>query len=112
MEADFHSIFSLNDLHNDAEAVAQVLLQSCRRHAPRRAVALCQLDNHLVITLHPTEHVPVDLRFVHLTNIDTEKLFAILHERWMGGYEPVGMASDRDEEGNLHGFLLVQKVHD
>ncbi|MBO4619403.1 MAG: hypothetical protein J5654_04770 [Victivallales bacterium] len=112
MEADFHSIFSLNDLHADDEAVSEALLQSCRRTNARQAIALCQLGDRIVITLHPASRPPADLRFVHLHTSDTDTLLATLHERWMGGYEPVGLVSDRDEEGIFHGFLLVQKTQD
>ncbi len=110
MEADFHSIFTINDLVTDDEAVAAALLQSCGRRSARHAVALCQLGNRVVITLQAAEQPPADLRFVHLENPDTETLLACLQERWMGGYEPVGLATDRDETGTLHGFLLVQKL--
>lgn len=112
MEADFHSIFSLNDLHADTEAVSEALLQSCRRQTARHAIALCQVDDRIVITLRPAGQPPADLRFVHLTDFDTDTLLATLHERWMGGYEPVGLATDRDGDGILHGFLLVQKIYD
>ena len=112
MEADSHSIFSLNDLHADDEAVSEALLQSCRRQTARQAIALCQVGERIVITLRPADLPPVDLRFVHLTDFDTDTLLATLHERWMGGYEPVGLATDHDDEGTLHGFLLVQKIHD
>ncbi len=112
MEADFHSIFTLNDLRDDDEAVATALLQSCRRQNARQAIALCQLGDRVVITLHPASQPPADLRFVHLHTPDLDTMLACLHERWMGGYEPVGMVSDQDEEGIFHGFLLVQKAQD
>lgn len=112
MEPNFHSIFAVNDLLTDDETVADALLQSCRRHTPRQPIALCQLGAQFVVTLKPANHPPADLRFVHLTNFDADTMVATLHERWMGGYDPVGLVTDQDENGNLHGFLLVLKEFD
>ena len=112
MDADFHSIFTLNDLITDDATVANALLQSCRRHTPRQPIALCQLGAQFLVTLKPANRPPADLRFVHLTNFDADTLVATLHERWMGGYDPVGLVTDQDENGNLHGFLLVQKLQE
>ena len=109
MDADFHSQFTVNDLRNDDEAVAQALLQSCRRGSPRRVIALCQLKEQLLFTLQSAQQPPQDLRFVHMLDPDLTALRAILQERWKGGYEPVGMVADRSEDGTLHAFLLVQK---
>ncbi|MBR6471603.1 MAG: hypothetical protein IKS83_07385 [Victivallales bacterium] len=109
MEADFHSFFSLDDLRNDLEEVAQALLQSCRRGVPRRPIAVCQLKERIVFTLQPSDRPPQDLRFVPLTNPDTPALLAVLQERWMGGYEPVGLVVDENEDNTTQAFLLVQK---
>lgn len=109
MDADAHSIFSLNDLRNDDGAVAHALLQSCRRGTPKRVIALCQLKDQLLFTLHDAPNAPQDLRFVLLENPDITVLRTTLLERWKGGYEPVGIATDQGEDGTLHAFLLVQK---
>ena len=109
MDADFHSQFTINDLRNDDEAVAQALMQSCRRGSPRCVLALCQLKEQVLFTLKCAPRAPQDLRFVHLENPDITTLRTVLQERWKGGYEPVGLAADTGEDGVLHAFLLVQK---
>ena len=111
MEADFQSCFSLNDLRNDHEAVAQALMQSCRRGVAKKVIAICQLKEQILFTLMPSKQPPQDLRFVPMVAPDVPALLATLQERWMGGYEPVGLISDDEgEDGVLHAFLCVQKA--
>ena len=109
MQADFHSVFSVEDLLADARQVADAILQSCKRRPAKRPIALCQLDGRFVVTLRATSQPPTDLQFVTMENPDLEAILAVFHDRWKGGYDPVGMVTDRNEAGELQSFLLLQK---
>ena len=109
MNADYHSVFALEDLLANPRDIAEAILSSCHRRPFKRPIALCQLEGRFVVILQPHDQPPQDMQFETMTNPDLATLQAILHERWQGGYEPVGLVSDRNEAGEVQAFLLLHK---
>ena len=103
--------FAVDDLTLDAEAVADVLTQACRKREGTFAVrGLCQVEEAVYFVLHPctTEEAPAQYGWVEVNDLTDAGITALLDQRWGGGFDLVGAVNAGD--GLL--FVLFAKTRD
>lgn len=112
MRPDYYLEFPVADLLLHPEQVRDALLTACRRLAPARLGAVCQIDESFLVVCReaapietPTSEVQIDT----LDNADPQLFRALLQERWQGGYMPMGTVCDNNGQGAPRSFLFTQK---
>ncbi len=103
--------FSINDLLVNADVQARLLENACNRAVRKKAQAVCQVGETVVVPLVPCargEYV-TDVKWVEFHSSDPEELIGILSQRWQGGYDAAGLARQQTSQDSPY-FLLVQKV--
>ena len=112
MRLNCYLTFSLAELALQPREVAEAMLAACRRHAPARLMALCQLEDRFLAICHPLdspEEAVQEIQVDCLLDPTPEAMLALLRQRDEGGYSPVGSLSDSSGEEALRRFLVFQR---
>ncbi|NMA42652.1 MAG: hypothetical protein GX946_04645 [Oligosphaeraceae bacterium] len=112
MEPSRYIFIHLDDLVYSLEEASAMLMQACKRGMPFRLQAVCQCADEAMLVLNrcEPEELPVDVRWIDISDLSPRDLPALMQERWSSGFEPVGSVSSAPGDGPLKRYLLLQRV--